>query len=104
MHLIRGADDPTETAPRGGGQRGTRSNNPGGVNRRRWDEALRELLHDGTPRTFNRIAIELTGRTADVMFQTALDKTLWTMVERGEVECTSAAPVLFRRLAVPRAT
>lgn len=60
-------------------------------------EAITALLADDVPRTFNRIAVELWDKTADVAFGQGPDHGLWLLVERGDVEHTLTAPVLFRR-------
>jgi hypothetical protein len=60
--------------------------------------AVRILAHlaDGRARTFNRIGVEMIDKTADVLFDTAFDHALWLLLERGELEATQRAPILFR--------
>lgn len=58
---------------------------------------LLEGLGDGRPRTFNRLGVELFDLTADVLFTTPVNTALWRLVERGLIEHTMEAPVLFRR-------
>jgi hypothetical protein len=48
------------------------------------------------------MCVELVNRNADGCFQTGIDKALWMLVDRGEVEITDQ-PVLFRlKAASPR--
>jgi PAS domain-containing protein len=60
-------------------------------------EALRQHLDDGEPRTMNRAAVEMIDKTADLVGGTPFEDALWHLVERGELEFTMAAPVLFRK-------
>jgi hypothetical protein len=91
-HLIRWRGDPPETKARGsvveGGER--RARRSAGWETRigtpeEWAPRIDALLEDGQPRTFNRIAVELIGATADVMYDSALDVALWSLVERERV-------------------
>jgi hypothetical protein len=61
-----------------------------------WREAILEHMRDGQARTFNRIAVELTDATADVVFGKAPDVALWQLVAEGLLEFTPHAPVFFR--------
>lgn len=96
--IIRGKDDPVETKKRG------HVDNPGGISWKEvdkhspeeWRKRIVTLLKDGVPRTFNHIAVVLSGHTADVVFQKNPEKGLWLAVERGELEYTNEAPILFR--------
>lgn len=58
--------------------------------------AIHERLADGRPRTFNRLSVELFDKTADITGGTVVEEALWQLVERGDVEFTHDAPVLFR--------
>lgn len=83
-HLVRWNGDPPETKARGGGLR------PAGWQKRlggaeEWAAEIDALLADGRPRTFNAIAVQLTGTTADVVVDEAPDQGLWLLVERGRV-------------------
>lgn len=61
-----------------------------------WRERIVAHLQDGTPRTFNRIGVELCDRTADMLLGSNAEKALWSTVEAGLVEHTMESPVLFR--------
>ena len=104
-HLIRWRWDPPETKARGSvvesGER--RARRAAGWETRigtpeEWAPKIDGLLADGQPRTFNRIAVELIGATADVMFETALDVALWSLVERERVAwaCEEGAVFFLR--------
>lgn len=58
--------------------------------------ALRLHLADGEARTMNRAAVEMLDKTADLVGGTPFEDALWHLVERGELEFTMQAPVLFR--------
>ncbi len=61
-----------------------------------FEEPILALLADGVPRTFNRIAVELLDKTADVLLDTPPDRALWSLVFASKVEHSIAVPVLFR--------
>jgi len=65
-----------------------------------WAGQILDLLADGTPRTFNRIAIELAGVVSATAFDTSLDHALWALVECGSIEHTYAAPIAFSTVRV----
>jgi hypothetical protein len=102
LHLVRAPDDPPrrqrfiDRAERDTGawrelfRSGTQAH---------WTEAIRAHLADGTARTFNRIMVEIADVTSDVAFEKAPDLALWALVAAGEVEHTTATPILFRRRA-----
>lgn len=100
--LIRGSDDP-ERAPRpkGRGRVATQDVTPhltiAKTTATVWASRIAAHMNDGILRTFNRIAVELTGKTADVVFKTTFEDGLWLLVERGLLEYTPEAPVLFRK-------
>lgn len=91
VHLIRWKHDPDETLARGftGGidDRGRIPNGRAPNHWRHtqpvdvWKERILHLLHDGEPRTFNRICVELTGTTADVWHTKEPDEALWALCE-----------------------
>lgn len=99
-HLIRAADDPV----RSGAERSERRGWNAQDSRRRLNarsvayhaQLIRRHLADGQARTFNRIAVELYDKTADVVFTTRVNEALWLLVERREIEHTMSAPILFR--------
>lgn len=62
-----------------------------------WVERFRALMADGVPRTYNAMTVELIDATADVAPDNA-EAALWLLKERGEVEHTVDAPVLWRRV------
>jgi hypothetical protein len=64
-----------------------------------WKRAIWTLLSDGVPRTFNRIAVELADKTADLLIDLPPDRALWALVAEGRVEHTMEAPILFRTRA-----
>jgi hypothetical protein len=95
--VVRGPNDPPE-APRGaraapGRYLGSRALEKGPW--QPWTGPLLRALADGQPRTFNRISVELTGRTADVTFGGPIEEALWRLVEIEAVAFTLRAPVLF---------
>jgi hypothetical protein len=100
VHCIRGADDPErlsrkEQRARGAGFDAWREDMKGEP--AAWAERIVELLGDGTPRTFNRIVLELTGclYTADVALGKAPDEGLWLAVADRRLKHTLEAPILF---------
>lgn len=100
--LIRSPDDP-ERAPRpkGRGRVATQDYAPhltiAKTSPAVWASTIAAHMKDGIPRTFNRIAVELVGKTADVVGGTTFEDGLWLLVERGLLEYTPDAPVLFRK-------
>ena len=64
-----------------------------------WRDKIFRLLCDGKARSFNAIVLELTDRyyTADAAFDKGPDFALWALVDEGEVEHTTYAPIMFRR-------
>jgi len=97
-HLVRAPGDPQRTPrPKGGHQdrapHRTLAKRPAAE----LEELLLEGLADGEPRTFNRLGVEIFDLTADVLFTTPVNAALWRLVDRGEIEHTLEAPVLFRR-------
>lgn len=103
LHLVRAPDDP---------ERMDRARSLGGttkgdakilsyhkLRKRPLPELAAEivdLLSDNEPRTFNRIAVELWDKTADVVFEEAPDHALWSLVLEGRVEYTIRGPIFFR--------
>jgi hypothetical protein len=67
----------------------------------KWGQKLLEHLKDGTPRTLNRIGVELVDFGADTVLGTALNEALWALVEAGALEFTPGAPVFFRYRGPP---
>ena len=96
--LIRSEADP-ERSPRAKGSDKAPHITIGKVPAKTWAGRIATLLADGEPRTFNRIAVELVDKTADVVTDTTFEAGLWKLVERGTVEYTPTAPVLFRLVA-----
>lgn len=97
VHLIRAPDDPERSPRPKGGVRDraphrTLSKQPAAF----WEPEIVAALADGVPRTFNRIGVERFDLTADVLFTTSVNKALWSLVERGILEHTLVAPILFR--------
>ena len=92
-HLIRAKGDP-ERPPRGavGATDWKRVND---LTVAQWARRIEAHLGDGTPRTFNRIAVELTGFTADVVFGENPDGGLWHAVQQGRVAWSADGPVHF---------
>lgn len=60
-----------------------------------WAERFRALLSDGRPRTYNALCVEAADATADVAPDNA-EAALWLLKDRGLVEHTIDAPVLWR--------
>ena len=60
-----------------------------------WAERFRALLAGGRTLTFNALCVETADATADVAPDNA-EAALWLLKERGEVEHTVDAPVLWR--------
>ena len=106
--IIRGADDPEretreEMKARGAGaglavlelNKIMKSETP-----ELWADRLVEYLQqDGKPRTFNRLGVELVGKTADALMASNLQRGLVLAVADGRLACTIAAPILFRTRA-----
>jgi len=63
-----------------------------------WAEQIAKHMEDGVPRTFNRIAVELLDKTADVVSTTPFLDGLWLLVEKQVLEYTPRAPVYFRKV------
>lgn len=96
-HLIRDPENDPKRAPRHGkGHTPTGWKKLESLSVSEWAARIFELLEDGTPRTFNRIALELSGFTGDVAFESALDRGLWLLVEQERLEWTGQAPIRFR--------
>lgn len=66
--------------------------------REEWATHILAHLGDYTTRTLNRIAVEMVDKTADVVSGSPFHEGLWLLVERGQVEYTMRAPVLFRKI------
>lgn len=64
-----------------------------------WEARILEHLSDGMARTFNRIAVELLDKTADIVMDTPIHVALWNLVEAFEVEHTMHA-IYFRRSTI----
>jgi len=93
LHLVRASDDP-ERSPRGPG-RALLWRSLDKHTAEAWAARIVEHLSDGTPRTFNRIMVELSDFTADVAFESTADDGLWLAVTRHQLALTHDAPVLF---------
>lgn len=98
VHLIRAPGDPDESIKRGR----KNGHDPVGWKKTRkvndveqWMELMLVHMHDGKRRTFNKLMVELTGRTADFWFETEADKALWRLVEEGLLHHTMKAPIFF---------
>lgn len=93
IHIVRGEGDP-ERPPRGamGPTDWKRIND---LTPAQWAQRIVDHLSDGEPRTFNRIAVELMGITADVAYCENPDKGLWHAVEMGKLLWSTGSPVLF---------
>lgn len=63
-----------------------------------WADRFLALLGDGRAATLNALTVELADITADVVGDNAID-ALWLLKERGLVEHTVDAPVLWRAVA-----
>jgi len=100
LHLVRAPGDPERRPrPKGGVADRAPHRTLGRTSSARWEPVLLEALADGTPRTFNRLGVELFDLTADVIAGTSVDRALWGLVTRGLVEHTMELPILFRRRA-----
>ena len=62
-----------------------------------WAERFLVALTGGRAATLNALTVELADTTADVVGDNAID-ALWLLKERGQVEHTIDAPVLWRRV------
>lgn len=101
LHMIRASDDP-ERSPRA--KMGTKGSDPTREYAKRlkkdgpryWAERIAEHLADGKVRTYNRIAVEMLDKTADVLADTPFDDAIWLLVEEKRVEHTCETPLLFR--------
>lgn len=99
VHLIRAPGDPDETIKRGR----KNGHDPVGWKKKRrtnsvadWKRLMMERMRDGRRRTFNKLMVELSGRTADFWFETPADMALWELVEEGLLFHTMKVPVFFR--------
>lgn len=61
-----------------------------------WADRICEHLADGVPRTFNRICLELTLKTADVLFCKSPHEGLALAIADGRLACTLHAPVYIK--------
>jgi hypothetical protein len=97
--LIRGDDDPERKPRPPGGQLDKTPHHS--IARRLILDIKEEILahmQDGIPRTMNRIGVELWDKTADILFQTNVERAMWQLVEDEALAFTMEAPVLFRVL------
>jgi hypothetical protein len=95
VHLIRGVDD-MERRARYKGQDKAPHLTAKKTSQETWERLLLAVLSDGEPRTFNAICLELTEKTADVMFSTPLNDALWRLCELWQIECTMVSPIYWR--------
>ena len=96
VHLIRHEADPTRSSrPRGGRDDRAPHRTLNRKTSRELERQILELLSDGEPRTFNRIAVELWDVSTDIAFGTAPDEALWRLVDSA-IEHTLQAPIFFR--------
>jgi PAS domain-containing protein len=96
VHIIRALDDP-ERSPRPVGGRLDRfpHRTLAGIPVDQCAEMILRLLADGSPRTFNAIAVELFDYTADMALGSPLDRALWRLVAESRLEHTLTAPIRF---------
>lgn len=59
--------------------------------------ALLEALEQHKPCTLNRVGVAAFSLTADILTTDRVLDIWWGMVERGEIEHTNRAPILWRR-------
>ena len=97
--LIRAEDDPDETIKRGGGADSSAWKDVRKVSADEWLTRIAMTLSDGVPRTFNRLAVELTGHTANTFLGEPIEDALWLGVESGVLEYCPVAPIRFRLCA-----
>lgn len=95
IHLIRAHDDPDDEGDRWRALNRFPQFEIDQTPARCWAFRIERLLEDGTPRTFNRIAMELFGTTSDGAFDTTLDAALWWLVDEEIISHTYAAPITF---------
>jgi hypothetical protein len=96
LHLVRAPDDPERVRPKGGHADRAPHRTLAKLPYAECERRLLAGLADGTPRTFNRLCMEVFNLTADVVFTTQVNDALWRLVGRGEIEHTLEVPVLFR--------
>lgn len=105
-HLIRSKYDPEETMARGRLKYDEAGNVVSGRDPTHWKSdkqrsvpvfmaEIRKLLSDGNPRTFNRICVELTGTTADVMLEKPIDEALWELVAEKSIAWSNSEGAVF---------
>lgn len=104
LHLVRWRHDPPETVARGAAARSGGARAPGSSKRAGGTvdaarAAIAALLEDGEPRTFNCIAVQLVGLTADAVTDSPLEVALWAMVEDGTVAWACEDGCVFWTLA-----
>lgn len=61
-----------------------------------WREKLVALMADGTPRTFNRMCVELLDQEASIHHGSPVQDALWALVEEGRLAHTMRIPIYFR--------
>jgi hypothetical protein len=96
LHLVRAPDDPERVRPKGGWDDKAPHRTLAKLPYAECERRLLAGLADGTPRTFNRLTMEVFNLTADVVFTTQVNDALWRLVGRGEIEHTTEVPILFR--------
>jgi hypothetical protein len=94
-HLVRAPDDPEETVKRGRGGDAHGWRKLDFTTIPEWMELIKEHMKDGERRTFNRMMVEICGRTADVCFDKNPDKALWELVAKGYLHHTMQIPIYF---------
>lgn len=101
VHLIRSGGDPdTERHRIRHGLRNYRERDVYAIectSEIEWAGRILDLLADGVPRTFNRIAVELADVGSATAFGTNIDQALWALVDCGTIQHTYAAPIFFTR-------
>lgn len=103
-HLLRWHGDPPETLARGAqaraeGVRAVGASKRAGGSVAGSMDAIRAHLADGIPRTFNCIAIQLTGYTADALVGSPIEAALWALCEDGALAWACEEEAVFWTLA-----
>lgn len=98
-HLVWGPDDPPRSErPKKGGREDV---SPHLTLKKKKPEVyakqIMRLMRDGKPRTFNEMGVTLWDKNASILYQGPVDEALWSLVEKGELEHSLEAPILFRK-------
>lgn len=97
--MIRASDDPDRRPrPVGGQEDRTPHHTFARMEVPELKKVLYAHLHDGVPRTLNRMGVELWDKTGDIIGGTKVEAALWELCLEGNVAFSLETPILFRAL------